>query len=165
MALTNAQRIKRLEKRLEELALWTARSAIPLDRWSFNGTPISRGTPGQRARAWRRSATARSVPADWPLDEARLDLDLGGEGLVRLCYADGASDAFGLDPNHRSFRLKEPRFSVEAECVARLPFGVPNRNARLGRARLVWLEDDLTNLRCSSPAGRRDGASRWKGTR
>ena len=56
MALTNAQRIKRLEKRLEELALWT-RSAIPLDRWSFNGTPISRDTLAN-AKA-RRSATAR----------------------------------------------------------------------------------------------------------
>ena len=83
------------------------------------------------------------MPAAWPLDDARLELDLGGEGLVRLCYASGASDAFGLDPNHRSFRLKEPRFSVTAECVARLPFGVPNRDARLGLARLVWLESEL----------------------
>ena len=83
------------------------------------------------------------MPAGWPLDDARLELDLGGEGLVRLCYASGASDSFGLDPNHRSFRLKEPRFSVTAECVARLPFGVPNRNARLGLAHLVWLETQL----------------------
>ena len=70
----------------------------------------------------------------------------------------------GLDPNHRSFRLKEPHFSVTAECVARLPFGVPNRNARLGRARLVWLEPNLTNLRCCFGRPSR-WRKCWKGTR
>jgi alpha-mannosidase len=147
MALTLAQRITRLEKRIEELALWTVRRAIPLDRWSFNGAPISLGEPWPtREGVAVLGHDEVSVPADWPLDDVRLDLDLGGEGLVRLCYESGASDAFGLDPNHRSFRLKEPRFAVTAECVARLPFGVPNRNARLGRARLVWLESELDDF-------------------
>jgi alpha-mannosidase len=147
MALTNAQRIARLERRIEELALWTLRRAISLDRWSFNGTPISLGEPWPTREGVAAFGHGEvSVPADWPLDEARLDLDLGGEGLVRLSYASGASDAFGLDPNHHQFRLKEPRFSVTAECVARLPFGVPNRNARLDQARLVLLESHLDEL-------------------
>jgi alpha-mannosidase len=147
MALTNAQRVTRLEKRAEELGFWTVRRAIPLDHWLFNGEPISHGD------LWptREGVAAFShgevpVPADWPLDDARLELDLGGEGLVRISYASGADEAFGLDPNHRRFRLKEPRFSVAADCVARLPFGVPNRDARLSRARLVWLESHLAEF-------------------
>jgi alpha-mannosidase len=144
MALTHAQRITRLEKRTEELSLWTVRRAVPLDRWSFNGAPISRGEPWPtREGVAALSHGEVSLPADWLLDDARLELDLGGEGLVRLSYASGASDAFGFDPSHRSFRLRETRFSVTADCVARLPFGVPNRDARLSQARLVWLESQL----------------------
>jgi alpha-mannosidase len=144
MALTHAQRVTRLERRVEELALWTARRSIPLDRWSFNDTPISLGEAWPTRQGVATFAHGEvSVPADWPLDEVRLDLDLGGEGLVRLSYASGASEAFGLDPNHRRFGLREARFAVTADCVARLPFGVPNRNARLDRAQLVWLESQL----------------------
>ena len=148
MALTQRTTHQRLEKRLEELALWTARSAIPLDRWSFNGTPISRGEPWPtREGVAALSHGEVSVPAAWPLDDARLDLDLGGEGLVRLCYASGASDAFGLDPNHRSFGLKEPRFAVGR--VRRPPaLRVPDRTpAAPGTARLARIRlDELALL-------------------
>jgi alpha-mannosidase len=144
MALTHAQRIARLERRIEELALWTVRRAIPLDRWSFNGTPISLGDPWPTREGVSALGHGKvSVPADWPLDEVLLDLDLGGEGLVRLSYASGAIESFGLDPNHSRFRLREARFAIMADCVARLPFGVPNRNARLDRAQLVWVEAQL----------------------
>jgi alpha-mannosidase len=87
-----------------------------------------------------------AVPEDWPLDEVRLELDLGGEGLVRVSYANADADGFGLDPYHTRFPLRERQFTVAAECVARLPFGVPNRDARLRQARLVWLEQDLLEL-------------------
>jgi alpha-mannosidase len=147
MALTKAQRVTRLKKRSEELALWTVRRAIPLDHWLFNGEPIARGEPWPtREGVAALSHGEVAVPADWPLDDARLDLDLGGEGLLRLSYASGASDVFGLDPNHCRFRPKEPRFSITADCVARLPFGVPNRDARLGQTRLVWLESQLAEF-------------------
>jgi alpha-mannosidase len=147
MALTNTQRVTRLEKRAEELGFWTVQRALPLDRWLFNGEPISPGEPWptrEGVAAFSHGEVA--VPADWRLDDARLELDLGGEGLVRLSYASGAGEAFGLDPNHQRFRLKEPRFSITADCVARLPFGVPNRDARLSRARLVWLESQLAEF-------------------
>ena len=77
------------------------------------------------------------------MDQTRLELDLGGESLLHLTYPDGSGDAFGLDPNHRLFPLKERRLSIEAQSVARLLQGVPNREARLVQARLVWIEADL----------------------
>jgi alpha-mannosidase len=105
--LTDPQRIGRLERRLAELALWTVRAEIPLDGWTFADAPIAHGA------AWPTRdgvvAIARpdvEVPADWPLEETRLDIDLGGEGLLRLSYPDGTVESFGLDPNHQRVTYK-----------------------------------------------------------
>jgi alpha-mannosidase len=147
MTLTDRQRTVRVRKRLAELELWTVRSAVALDGWTFGGRPLARGA------AWpTREGVALfalddvEVPADWPLDAARLELDLGGEGLVRIAYPGGEGEAFGLDPNHRRFALRHRGFSVRAECVARLPFGVPNRDARLARAQLSLIDPELIEL-------------------
>ncbi len=75
-----------------------------------------------------------------------LDLDLGGECLLRVNYPDRSEETFGLDPNHQRFPLGSRRFKIEAEAVARLPFGVPNRTARLERSRVVLMEDELSDL-------------------
>jgi alpha-mannosidase len=138
------QRIARLYHRLEELALWTVVRAEAIPEWRFNGAVVGLGD------AWpTRDGVVRlehgpvEVPREWSLERTRLDLDLGGEGLVRIAYASGGQDAFGLDPNHRRFVLRERSFSIGAECVARLPFGVPNREARLARARLIEIDLDL----------------------
>lgn len=138
------QRIARLCHRLDELVLWTTVRAETLSGWRFNGAPLEIGA------AWpTRDGVVRlehgpvEVPQDWSLEHTRLELDLGGEGLIRLAYASGSHDAFGLDPNHRRFVLRERSFSISAECVARLPFGVPNRDARLARARLIETDHDL----------------------
>ena len=45
-----------------------------------------------------------------------------------------------------SFPLPGRRFSIAAECVARLPFGVPNRAARLAHAEIAWIETDLADF-------------------
>ena len=147
MTLTDRQRTDRLRKRLTELELWTARAEVPLEGWTFDGKPHAHGA------AWptRDGVVALAicdvaVPDDWPLEEARLDVDLGGEGLLRIAYADGGAEAFGLDPNHQRFPLTGRRFAVSAECVARLPFGVPNRSARLARARLIRLDRELAEF-------------------
>jgi alpha-mannosidase len=147
MGLTNQQRVHRLQKRLVELDLWTVRQAVPIGSWTFNGSPFSLGAawPMCKGVAGIRCAEV-TVPEDWPLKQTRLELDLGGEGLVRLTYAGGASEAFGLDPNHRRFPLKDRTFSVDAECVARHPFGVPNRDPRLVLARLVQIDAELTEF-------------------
>jgi alpha-mannosidase len=144
MTLTRTQRADRLEKRLEELELWTARRSLALGDWTFNGDALAPGAPWPThdgVATFHHSQV--DVPADWPLEETRLDLDTGGEGLVRLAYADGSEEGFGLDPNHRRFPLTGRRFAVSAECVARLPFGVPNRDARLANACLTWIDHGL----------------------
>jgi alpha-mannosidase len=162
-ALTPAQRLDRLEVRITELAFWLQRDFVDLDDWSFDGEPIRLGEPWPRLEDVVTLAhPGASVPAEWPLDDARLHLDLGGESLVRVRYAGGGEEAFGLDPEHRRFTLREREFALEATAVARLPFGVPNRDARVALARIVWAEPALERLerrlRLVLEAGRALGA-------
>ncbi|MFQ5974577.1 MAG: alpha-mannosidase, partial [Alphaproteobacteria bacterium] len=141
MTLNHEQRCRRVRERAEELLAWQDRERLELDRWTFDDAPLAIGHPWPRRNGSIPIQHPEvGVPPAWPLEDARLDLDLGGEGLVRLRYDDGSVAAFGLDPNHRIFPITHRRFGVAAECVARLPFGVPNREARIGHARLVWRE-------------------------
>ena len=147
MALTLRQRLDRLRKRLIELDQWTVRRRVAVDGWTFNGAPIDQNQPWPtRDGVVTLSCPSTRVPDDWPLKDTRLDLNLGGEGLARLAYDDGGHAAFALDPNHGRFHLEGRSFSIGAECVARLPFGVPNRDARLQEAALVWLDVGLADF-------------------
>ncbi|MFO1208022.1 MAG: glycoside hydrolase family 38 C-terminal domain-containing protein [Amaricoccus sp.] len=147
MTLTNEQRIDRLRKRLTELELWTVAAERPLEGWTFDGKAHANGAAWPTREGVVELALAGvEVPADWPLDETRLDVDLGGEGLLRIAYPDGTGEAFGLDPNHERFPLEARKFDVAAACVARLPFGVPHRAASLARARLIRLDSDLAEF-------------------
>ena len=65
---------------------------------------------------------------------------------MRLRYAGGAEEAFGLDSEHKSFPLRGEPFAVDVEIVARLPFGMPNRDARLALARVVHVDVQLERL-------------------
>ena len=79
------QRVRRLLKRLAELELWEKRAVVPLDAWTFNGAPIAPGSPWPSREGIASFAhPAVEVPADWPLDETRLQLDLGGEALIAI---------------------------------------------------------------------------------
>jgi alpha-mannosidase len=147
MGLNPLQRIARLKKRLIELNQWTVAEAITLDGWTFKGAPLRTGEPWPTREGVASLHHPRTeIPARWPLQHARLDLDLGGEGLVRIKYSDRSEEGFGLDSNHRRFPLRSRRFAIDVQAVARLPFGVPNRGARLERARLTLIEPDLSDL-------------------
>ena len=87
-----------------------------------------------------------AIPAEWPLANVRLRLGLGGEGLLAIKSADGATGKFGLDPYHTNFPVPGDGFSIEAKCVGRLPFGVPARGARLTQADIAWIDTDLADL-------------------
>ncbi|HZS94901.1 MAG TPA: alpha-mannosidase, partial [Chloroflexota bacterium] len=147
MALTVAQRIERLRVRLEELACWRDRDYRDLDEWEFDGHHLALG------QAWPAthgtvhfSHPAVTVPTGWPMAHTVLEFAPGGEGLVTIRYDDGSHDSWALDPYHRRFPVRQPRFSLAADAVARLPFGVPNRAARLEVARLVLVDSAVTHL-------------------
>ena len=138
-------RLRRMTKRLDEMRQWVAREKVVLDGWTLQGQSITKGTRWQDSGPPLAFAHGTiTVPAQWPLDEVRLHLWLGGEGLVRLIGE--STKAFGLNPPHRDFRVAERTFRIEADCVARLEQGVPNREAALGRTELVWLEKDLADF-------------------
>src|ERR1700688_4322727 len=100
MKLTRDQRIDRLRKRLVELHLWTVRAARPLDRWTLDRTPHAAGAPWpSREGVAVFHHPEVSVPADWPLERARLELDLGGEGLIRIDYGGCKRQRFRLEHN------------------------------------------------------------------
>ena len=138
-------RLRRMTKRLDELQQWTAREVVVLNRWTLQGQPIAAG------HRWQDSGDPLpfahpmvDLPAHWPLEDTRLHLWLGGEGLVRLVGS--TTTTHGLNPPHMDFRPTERAFAIEADCVARLEQGVPNRDAALGRTELVWLETDLDDF-------------------
>jgi len=147
MQLTQEQRLRRLQARLRELRFWLDREVVELPNWHFNGSALGIG------EAWpTREGLVHLVhpevqlPAYWPLEESRLELNLGGEGLVHIEYGAGDAEAWGLDPEHRRLPLRARQFWLSAEAVARLPFGVPNRAATLECARLVWQDVALERL-------------------
>jgi len=147
VTLTLAQRLRRLDVRLSELGLWRMRADVPMTEWRFDGAPIALGA------AWPVLEGVHAfthpeieAPTDWPVEETFLDLDLGGESLLLLRYPDGSAERFGHDVNHRRFPLRSRQFAVEAESVARFPFGTPNRDARLAAARLVWADPAVEQL-------------------
>ena len=146
-ALTLAQRRDWLGVRIDELRGWLHRAWIDLEDWSFDDAPLALGAAWPERSGLRRLTHPQVTPAhEWPAHERRLLLDLGGEGLVRLRYASGAEEAFGLDSEHTCFLLRDEPFEVEVEIVARLPFGMPNRDPRLALARVVHLDAQLERL-------------------
>ncbi len=147
MSLTTEQRLHRLQVRTDELAFWRDRAYVSLDGWSFNGEPLALGAPWPRLEGVSYFEHPEvQVPEEWPVDEARLDLDLGGEGLIVIAYEGGGKESFGLDPYHGRYPLEGAAFSVSCEAVARLPLGVPNRSARLARAAITWPDAALERL-------------------
>ncbi len=78
-------RLDRLETRVHELTYWLDRAHADLTGWTFDGEPLRLGAPWPRQEGLRRLAHPRAdVPADWPLDEVRVELALGGAALLRV---------------------------------------------------------------------------------
>lgn len=146
MPLTLAQRLDRLKERASELFWWRERQSREISGWTFDGAPIANGAFWPRTDGTVRLEAAAEFPASWPLDETRLILDLGGESLVTIAYANGETDTYGLDPYHREFLVRDWRFTVHGECVARLPFGEPVAEPRLNAARVSRIDMPVHRL-------------------
>ncbi len=146
MALSLEQRIRRIDVRIDELTYWRERAQVVLGDWQCDGAPIALGA-GWPSREGVHSFVGRaSVPADWPLEETRLLLNLGGEALVSLAYAD-QTVTLGNDPYHRELPVRAHSFEIVAEAVARRPFGQPVRAPVLEDARLIRLDVPVHTLR------------------
>ncbi|MGH2448949.1 MAG: alpha-mannosidase [Chloroflexota bacterium] len=140
MALSITQRVERLRSRTQEIGFWRDREDLELGGWQFDDEPLAVGGRWPADSGLHRLvANHVQVPGAWPLAETELRLDLGGEGLVGVRYADGV-EQFGLDPWHRSFPVREREFCLEVEIEPRYPFGVPNRDPRVNMAQLVWID-------------------------
>jgi alpha-mannosidase len=139
--------------RVDELSQWRDRASRELNEWLFDGIPLALGTawpPRLRPEAPDAPAVLTHprvwAPEDWPEEELSLELDLGGEGLVRVEYEDGPGESFGLDPWHRSFPVRHSAFEVWAEVVPRLPYGVRAPAPTLRVARLLREEAVMLSL-------------------
>src|ERR1700748_3477154 len=100
MSLTNAQRLDRIKVRTAELACWRERETRPVDGWTFEGKPIAVGDAWPKSDGVVHLAAKAEVPENWPLEETRLSINVGGESLISLSYPDGDTIRFGLDPYH-----------------------------------------------------------------
>lgn len=154
------QRLQKIAVQLEELSFWRDREYCDLEQWALDGEPIAVGSPWPTGKGSSLPVgeTSRSLsvvvlehpmvqlPPHWTLEDSILLLDPGGESLLRIDYSDADPESFGLDPWHRRFPLRSRRFSIRVEAVARLPFGIPNRDPRLNIARLIWVDPELTRL-------------------
>ncbi len=147
MALTLAQRLDRLKVRIDELACWRAREEVEIDGWLFDERPIELGAPWPHRDGVAQFSATAELPDHWPVDEARLSLDLGGESFLALTYEEGKAERFGLDPHHQEFPLKGRRLTIAATSVARGLFGQPRRSPKLARAALIWLDMPVHRLR------------------
>ncbi|MGO7161240.1 alpha-mannosidase [Rhizobium johnstonii] len=146
MPLTIAQRLDRLKVRIAELAHWRDRQSAAIDGWTFEGEPIGHHQDWPHRQGVVHFAAPAEAPEAWPVDDIRLQLDLGGESLITLSYPDGETETFGLDPYHQEFPVKGRRFSIVTETVARFPFGEPNRAPKLNKARFIWLDGPAHRL-------------------
>ena len=146
MSLSNAQRLHRLNVRLNELQYWRAREVMIIENWVFNDNPIAIGDVWPNQKGVNHFTTNVKLPSHWPLDQTRLKLNLGGESLLGICYKNGETAKFGLDPYHQEFTLNAPEFSITSDNVARLPFGEPVRHPQLEEAYILWLNEAVIEL-------------------
>ncbi len=145
MALTLEQRRGRLRQRIGELDPWRLRARVAIGGWTCDGAPHALGAGWPSREGVRRFAAQAQAPAAWPLEATRLRLDFGGESLVKLIYPD-SEECFGVDPYHQEFPLRGHLFAIEAESVARMPFGQPARAPALATAEFAWIEPDIDEL-------------------
>jgi alpha-mannosidase len=140
--LTIEQRLQRLQVRLDELSCWRDAETLPIgEGWELDGVPVRPGDAWPDRHGVHTFTNPRlAVPPAWPLDQARLALHLGGEGLVRLRFENGEEEGFGHDPNHRRHPLLGRTAALSADVTARLPFGQPVRHPAFQYAALVLEE-------------------------
>ncbi len=152
MDVHDAQRLERLQARLQELRLWRDASTRAIEPWEF--TPPSGvaallrvGDPWPVVELPVQLRAAVTIPEEWAGTPVELDLWLGGEGFLRL--STGLES--GLDPFHHRFPVigsarGGERLEIEAEVVPKGPFGTHIAEPRVWWAWLVAPETEVRGL-------------------
>jgi alpha-mannosidase len=151
MEMKKMQRLELLWTLLEELEIWIDRGEVLLEEWRFDGEPWALGAEWPQPHGLRVLESQAEVPAEWPLEETRLELDIRGEAVLSLDYPAAAETRrFGLDGHHRHFPIAGRQFTIRADAV---PFGTQcphhgdhDPRPRLRQARLVWLDQAVVGL-------------------
>ena len=157
MALTLDQRRERLRQRAAELEPWRVRARAAIDGWTCDGAPLAVGAPWPAIDGLRRFAASAQAPADWPLEETRLALELGGESLVTLSYADGRG-ALRARSLSRGIPAARPRLRHRGrERRARRRSASRSSAPALARAEFVWIDAPVEALLPAADADRRGG--------
>lgn len=142
--LSLAERVRRARRRLGEFAAWRIAETRPVGGWTFDGEPIALGDAWpDKVGVHRFVGGPFEVPADWPLADARLALDVGGEALLAIIGEAADRRTLGLDANHNEFILDGRGGRLEVEAVARSAFGQFVAEPRLKRAEVRRLEGGL----------------------
>jgi len=145
--LSHSQRVRRARRRLGEIAVWRVRETKAIGGWSFDGAPIALGDAWpDRMGVHKIDGGPFEVPAEWPLEETRLSLDVGGESLLEIFYDGVPRLTLGLDVNHNEFPMDGRTGRLAVESVARNPFGQAVPDPRLRRAELRRLEPAVVDL-------------------
>ena len=157
------QRVRRARRRLGEIAAWRVRETLPIGGWSFDARPIGLGQAWpERLGVHELISGPFEVPAGWPLDQARLALDVGGESLLTIAYDGGAWLQLGLDVNHNEFPLDARRGRLEVEAVARAPLRPGDRRPAPAPRRAALGGDRSDRPGPHPGAGHRPGRRPWR---
>jgi alpha-mannosidase len=128
------------------VAVWRAREVLAIEGWRANGCPISPGDCWPAAIPTRFESVTFTVPAHWPLEETRLQIDSGGESLLTIAYDEGNAQSFGHDIYHAEYPLVMRSGSLVIDAVPRGLSAMPIAEPRFGTAQLVWIEPELDRL-------------------
>ncbi|HEY2177232.1 MAG TPA: hypothetical protein VGH15_01495, partial [Caulobacteraceae bacterium] len=145
--LSLEQRLRRARRRAGELEAWRVAEVRAIGGWTFDGAAIEIGAPWPAADDVHHFAGGPfEVPADWPPEEARLALDVGGEALLTILDSGGSRRTLGLDAHHHEFILDGRGGRLEIEAVARGAFGQFVADPRLKCAELRRIETGLVGF-------------------
>ena len=157
--------LKALELRLIELGAWRNKRVSSIASVSFQAAgqeapvPVRVGDPWPERAVPVRMHVPVTIPAAWAGETVRLELDVGGEALVRVNGApagglSGPVREINVPPFsgfQRELELAAPaaggeRFDVEIEAVPRTLFGAPVYDPRVRVVRLVVPDPDVRGL-------------------
>ncbi|WP_420594090.1 alpha-mannosidase [Deinococcus sp.] len=156
-ALTTAQRLTRLEKRLNELAAWRDAQRVILAPGEFWARDAQTAQSIKVGDVWPsrefpvRLRFEAHVPAAWQGQPVAVRFNLGGEGLLSV----NGQAVGGLNPYHHEYRLLAQAkggeaLTLEIQASPKDLFGRPNLRPVLSVAELIVpdlqvraLHDDL----------------------